>query len=202
MHRNLSTTVDIQTGVVQGDLDKAQKAASWLLSREGQMRFPPEAIDFEQAMLENAARIAEAEDLRTVALQAGQLGGSCASCHQAMNRGPRFVIGTDAPGGTTQEAQMIRHLWAADRMWEGLVGPSDEAWIAGARAMAETQPLLARAYRASTSPGEAESFLREVNLLATEAMNAVHLEERSDVYGRLLTTCHRCHSPAGIMVEK
>jgi cytochrome c553 len=166
------------------------------------MRFPPEAIDFEEEMLGIAARIAEAEDLGTVAVQAGQLAGSCGRCHQAMDRGPRFEIGTDAPSGTSQEAQMIRHLWAADRMWEGLIGPSDAAWIAGARAMADTQPSLARAYRASTSPDESESFLREVNLLATEAVNAVDLEDRTDAYGRLLTTCHRCHSPAGTMVQK
>jgi hypothetical protein len=202
MHRNLSKTVDIQTGVVQGDLEKAQKAAAWLLAREDEMIVPPEGAEYQRAMLSAAGRITEATELRAVATETGQLAGGCGSCHMAVKSGPRFVVGNEAPEGTSQEAQMIRHLWAADRMWEGLVGPSDEAWEAGAKAMAETQPTLARVFRASTSSAEPEGFLREVNLLANEAVAATSLAERADVYGRLLNTCNRCHSPAGIMVEK
>jgi cytochrome c553 len=201
MHKNLSRTVDIQTGVVQGDLERAQKAASWLLDREETITFPAEAKVHEKDMLGYASQIVQAQDLEAVAYPAGRLAASCGSCHQASNRGPRFVIGSDSPTGESQEAQMIRHLWAADRMWEGLVGPSEEAWMAGAEAMAETQPALARAFRASTSPGESEDFLREVNLMAKEAMLAEGQQARADVYGRMLTTCHRCHSPMGIMVR-
>jgi cytochrome c553 len=202
MHRNLSKTVDIQTGVVQGDLEKAQKAAYWLLERRDEMIVPPEGVPHERAMFGAAARITEATDLKTVAMQTGHLAGGCGSCHQAVEAGPRFVVGNSAPDGNSQEAQMIRHLWAADRMWEGLVGPSEEAWVAGARAMAETQPMLARVFRASSSVTEPEGFLRDVNLLANEAVAAETLAERADIYGRLLDTCYRCHAPSGIMVEK
>jgi cytochrome c553 len=202
MHRNLSKTVDIQTGVVQGDLEKARQAAHWLLEQKDAMIVPPEGAEHQQAMLTAAARIMEATELRAAATQTGHLAGGCGSCHQAVDAGPRFVMGNTAPNGTSQEAQMIRHLWAADRMWEGLVGPSDEAWRAGAEAMAETQPVLARVFRASASMAEPEGFLREINLLANEATAATTLAGRADVYGRLLTTCNRCHTPAGIMVEK
>ena len=93
---------------------------------------------------------------------------------------------------------MLRHLWAADRMWEGLVGPSEEAWMAGAKAMAETEPALARAFRSSATAQVAEELLGEINLLATEALNAYDLGLRADVYGRLLGTCNRCHSSGRI----
>ena len=89
---------------------------------------------------------------------------------------------------------MIRHLWAADRLWEGLVGPSEEAWRAGALAMAETQAELASEFRASSAAGRIGAFLEEVSLLAKEAVDAEGLEDRADVYGRLLGTCDRCHS--------
>jgi cytochrome c553 len=201
MHRKLSRTVDIQTGVVQGDLERAQKAASWLLSREETMTLPAAAKVHEEEMLGHASEITLALNLETVAAQAGQLAAACGSCHQATNAGPRFVLGSDSPNGGSQEAQMIRHLWAADRMWEGLVGPSEEAWMAGAQAMAETQPALARAFRASTSPGESQDFLEEVNLLAKEAIVAQGQQDRADVYGRMLTTCHQCHSPMRILVK-
>ncbi len=195
MHRNLARTVDIQTGVVQGDLEKAQKAAVWLVGREDQMAFSGEGKEYQSAMLHIARRISETEDLSEVALQTGQLAGSCGACHQALGGGPRFAVGTSAPDGDSQEALMVRHLWAADRMWEGLVGPSDEAWEAGARAISETQPALARAHRASTSAEGTGDLLQEVNLLSKEAMEATGLESRANVYGRLLTTCNQCHGP-------
>ena len=202
MHRNLSKTVDIQTAVVQGDLERARKSASWLLEREKAMIVPPAGADHQRAMLSAASGIREAQDLKTMATLTGQLAGGCGSCHQAVKSGPRFVLGNTAPNGSSREAQMIRHLWAADRMWEGLVGPSEEAWKAGAEAMAKTQPALATAYRASTSATTSRGFLGEVNRLASEALAATTLAERADVYGRLLNTCNRCHAPVGIMVEK
>ncbi len=197
MHRNLSKTVDIQTGAVQGDLEKARQAASWLLERKDEMIVPPAGVEYQQAMLGAAARILEAPDLETVANEAGHLAASCGSCHQAVGGGPRFVVGNMAPGGTSQEAQMIRHLWAADRMWEGLVGPSEEAWKAGAEAMAETQSTLADVFRASSSLADPERYLREVNRFANEAVGATSLTEKADAYGNLLNTCNRCHSQVG-----
>jgi cytochrome c553 len=202
MHRNLSRTVDIQTGVIEGDLARAREAASWLISRRGQTPFPPEAQVYEEEMLGYAALIAEARDLRIVATQTGNLAAACGSCHGALNGGPRFVVGSDAPGGETQEAHMVRHLWAADRMWEGLVGPSEEVWLAGAQALAKTEPALAKTFRASMPPGELEGFLQEVKVLANEALSAIGQAERADVYGRMLYTCNRCHASAGVFVER
>lgn len=198
MHNNLSKTVDIQTGVIQGDLDKAQAAAQWLISRQAQNSFPPSAKVFEDEILESASIISTATELMAVAIQASRIAASCGSCHQASGGGPNFVVGTKSPTGDSQEEQMLRHLWAADRMWEGLVGPSDEAWIAGATAMAKTQPALAQAFRDSAMVQATEGFLGEVNRLAEEALRASDLAGRADVYGRLLGTCNRCHGPSGI----
>jgi cytochrome c556 len=202
MHRNLSRTVDIQTAVVQGDLQKAHRAATWLVEREGEMLFPAEARGYEADMIELAGQIQTADEIRQVASQTGRLAAACGSCHQATGVGPKFVVGSPSPRGESQEAQMVRHLWAADRLWEGLIGPSDDAWMAGARAMAETRSDMARAFRASSSGGGPERLLQDVNRLATEALNAQGQEARADVYGRLLETCNRCHASAGIQVEK
>jgi cytochrome c556 len=202
MHRNLSKTVDIQTSVVQGDLEKAQKAAVWLLNHENQIPFPATAREHEAEMLGYAAVISRATDLSSVAVQTGKLAASCGSCHQAVEAGPQFVVGGRSPNGDSQEAQMVRHLWAADRMWEGLLGPSEEAWQAGARALAETEPALAQAYRASTRSGGSRMFLSEVNNVAKDALEATGQEGRAEVYGKMLNTCNRCHSAVGILVER
>jgi cytochrome c553 len=202
MHRNLSRTVDIQTGVIHGDLGKAQAAAEWLLSRQDQISFPTSGGEYRDEMLEYAYRISTATELEVVATQTGRLAGACGRCHQATGGGPTFMVGTKSPTGDSQESQMIRHLWAADRMWEGLVGPSEEAWMAGAEAMAESQPGLARELRASGNSQRSERLLEEVNLLAQEALTKSDLAARADVYGRLLDTCYRCHTLSGTQVTK
>jgi cytochrome c553 len=201
MHRNLSRAVDIQTGVIEGDLERARRAAAWLVSRENRTSFTSEARGYEGEMLGYAALIAEGREMETVAIQAGQLAAACGSCHRALSGGPNFVVGSNAPGGGTQEAHMVRHLWAADRMWEGLVGPSEESWVAGARALARTETSLAPTFRAAIPPGVLEGLLSEVSLLAEEALSATGQNERGDVYGRMLFTCNRCHALAGVFVE-
>jgi cytochrome c553 len=202
MHKNLSRTVDLQTGVVLGDLEKTQRAASWVLTHDAPRPYSSEAEPYEREMMAYASRIAEAPDLRTAAAQTGMFAATCGTCHQALSRGPKFMVGNVAPGGESQEAMMVRHLWAADRMWEGLIGPSDESWLAGAEAMAETQPEMVRVFRAATGSPASESLLAEVNALAKEALNATGQEERGEVYGRMLGTCNRCHAPIGILVQK
>ena len=198
MHRNFSRTVDIQTGVVQGDLERARRAAAWLVEPENRSSFPASAQAYQEEMLRRASGIAAAPDLAAVSAQAGQLAAACGSCHEALDGGPHFVVGSDAPRGQSQEAHMVRHIWAADRMWEGLVGPSEEAWLAGAEALSETGPALAEAFRASLPAGVLAGFLAEVNALANQAMTSSGSDERPDTYGRILDTCHRCHAAIGV----
>ena len=197
MHGNFSRTVDIQTGVVQGDLERARRAAAWLVEPENRSTFPASAQAYQEEMLRQASGIAAAPDLASVSAQAGQLAAACGSCHAALDGGPRFVVGSDAPQGRSQEAHMVRHIWAADRMWEGLVGPSEEAWLAGAESLSGTGPGLTEAFRTSFPTGVLAGFLEEVNALANEAMASDEPGERADVYGRILDTCRRCHAAIG-----
>ena len=201
MHKNLSRTFDIQTGVVEGDLDRAQRAAAWLLTRDGQAVLPPEFEIYRREMVGYASAVTEARDLGSVAALAGQLAAACGSCHQALERGPRFVPGQALPGGDTRASQMIRHLWAADRMWEGLVGPSERSWQAGVAALAESGPALSEVLQASTPAGKSAGLTWELQVLAETARKAVNRRERAEVYGTMLATCTRCHEAIGLMVE-
>jgi len=87
---------------------------------------------------------------------------------------------------------MYRHMWAADRLWEGLTGPSDEAWRAGAQALVRapeqaprTQPPL---------PPRFVSALRQVRELGQRALEADSLADRANVYGVFLASCASCHA--------
>jgi hypothetical protein len=88
---------------------------------------------------------------------------------------------------------MQSHQWAAMQLWEGLIGPSDERWQEGAKALT-TVPLnlVARAVT-RTSPDDVDDVAR-VRMFATRALSAQDLGARADVFGKLLAACAHCHA--------
>ena len=188
MHRDLSKTVDIQTAIIQGNLDRAKEAAAWLADQHPVTPAPAGSPTHRSDLGRSAQFIVRAEDLSTAAAETGRIGAACGNCHIATGGGPRFDLQTSPPGGDSQGATMVRHLWAADRMWEGLVGPSNEAWLAGARALSASLSLASGTVR---GPDE---LLREVGGLAAEAEETEGQPARAEVYGRIIATCSQCHA--------
>jgi len=201
MHQRFSRTVDIQTGVVLGDLGRAQRAAAWLATHEETEALTRDSETHPARIRGYASQISRASDLDSVAQQAGQMAGACGDCHTAMGKGPRFVVGSGAPQGNSRAAAMIRHLWAADRMWEGLVGPSEDAWEAGARALIGYRIAGAKLLAAASSLDAAEGHLARIRSLGQEAERVTTQEGRARVYTELLSTCRGCHESGKVLVE-
>jgi hypothetical protein len=88
---------------------------------------------------------------------------------------------------------MNRHVWALDRMWEGLIAPSDAAWRAGAVALADA-PL----HFSGQSNEQANQLAAKVHELAGSARSASSAKDRAGVYGELLQTCSLCHEALGM----
>ena len=198
MHGRFSRTVDIQTGVVLGNLDRARAAAAWIASQDESGDFPAGTDVYQAQLRSQAALIAQDQELESAAEHTAQMAAVCGNCHLATQGGPRFVIGSEPDQGSTTAKRMIRHLWAADRMWEGLVGPSGETWMAGTRVLQEGAESLERALQGSNSPEEARRYMADLRNLAEEGAAATNQEARASVYGRLLATCYGCHRSAGV----
>jgi mono/diheme cytochrome c family protein len=148
------------------------------------------------ARLQEAARLtADAETLDLAAGGVAVMGRVCGECHRENHAGPRFIGGERDEGKTKSDTlgtRMYRHMWAADRLWEGLTGPSDEAWRAGAQALVRapeqaprTQPPL---------PPQFASALLQVRELGQRALEADSLADRANVYGLFLASCASCHA--------
>jgi hypothetical protein len=93
----------------------------------------------------------------------------------------------------TIEARMARHRWAADRMWEGIVGGSDEPWQAGLDVVAAA-PLDGSELGPARAP-----FGRKLQQLAQQARGRRSGEappDRATAYGEILSTCAGCHALA------
>src|SRR6185295_1100568 len=89
---------------------------------------------FVERMQEVAGRIKDSTLISRAAAATADLGVSCGLCHQQRG-GPRASKETDPGEGTSVESRMRRHVWATERLWEGLYVPSDDAWNAGAQAL-------------------------------------------------------------------
>ncbi len=150
--------------------------------------------------MQHAARLtAEAHTLDLAAMGVATMARACGECHQEQGRGPHFL----APGPDAYEAsgpgefsgRMVQHMWAADRMWEGVTGPSEASWKAGATALAQTPLQPPR-----MDPPLPEGFvaaLGELRQLGQQATEAETLSARADVYGLLLASCSACHAFLG-----
>jgi hypothetical protein len=86
---------------------------------------------------------------------------------------------------------MARHQWAADRLWEGMVGAADESWQAGL-------DVLARAPLPSPSPSADQVVLAtRLQRLAEHARATLPtegLDQRAATYGEILVVCAGCHA--------
>lgn len=202
MHRQFSRTVEIQTAVIQGDLERAREAGAWLATHEITQPFPPEVYQYREEILEYASLISQADRLESVADHTGQIAVACGRCHEATSGGPRFVVAGGPPEGSPQAQQMIDHLWAVDRMWEGLVGPSDASWKAGAQALRNAWRADPSLVQTSSAPVVAEHPSAQLPGLAERALQVNTAGERGAVFGEVLATCRACHQATAMIAER
>lgn len=145
------------------------------------------------AQLQSAARLtANAATIEAAAMGVATMARVCGECHTAMNGGPMFAAPpnpVERVAADTMPERMGRHMLASSLLWEGLTGPSDDIWNAGAAALIAAPEQLD-----ADLPASFDQQLRDVKALGQEAREASTLAERADVYGLLIATCADCHT--------
>ena len=183
----------IRDAVARGDLDGAKREAAGLALLPVEGPIDPAWKRKLDAMNVAAARIANAADLKDAAHGLGPLAKTCGDCHTMLGR-PWPAV--PAPTGQASGVQpfMVRHEWAASRMWDGLAIPSDDAWKAGALALAE-EPISPEALTPGKTPvakvGELEQLVHE---LGRKAETTDKVDARMQLYGETMATCAECHA--------
>jgi len=150
------------------------------------------------SQLQAAALVtSQAQTLQAAAAGVAAMARVCGECHRRQQHElyvePR-ALALDTPESDGVVTRMFRHSWAAERLWEGLVAPSDLAWRAGAQALARapasTPHMLDPDDLAPEGFARALQRLRE---LGQEAGGAESVEERTQLYALTLATCAQCH---------
>ncbi len=142
-----------------------------------------------EQMQETARRINNSTSASAAAAAVADLGVSCGMCHQQLG-GPKPSAEPAPAAGTTVESRMQRHVWATERLWEGLAVPSGKSWEAGSKALsAEPFPkeLLDK------GGVDVRSAAADFTKLVAKAPAKKTVDARAALYAELLVTCGTCH---------
>ncbi|HVV81450.1 MAG TPA: hypothetical protein VHE35_00175 [Kofleriaceae bacterium] len=191
MDEHFGAATRLEQAIVRGELDDARDAATYLATHAEH----PELDDWQpyvEQMQAAAGRVKAAPDLASAAALVGDVGLQCSSCHSVRAAIVTFpwepVPDTDA----TVATRMRRHQWAAARLWEGLIGPSDDLWELGAEVMADNE-LESLVTARMALDHDARDLISSVQLLARKAPSATTAEARASLYDDLLPVCAGCH---------
>jgi cytochrome c553 len=191
----------VQVGVIRGDLAAAKAAAKWVARREALEGAPKDWEPYVAQMRTAAGEAAAAPDIATAAVATAAMGSACATCHEAMQHYPQFLATVQPPEADATLPHMTGHMWAADRMWKGLVTPSATSWDNGVAALAgdplEGESIVPEA----DDPARLTALAAKVHDLAAQGGGVAEMEAREEIYGRFLATCAECHQLLGISAE-
>lgn len=193
MHEHLDHVNAIKAAVIAGNLEAVREPANWLANHE-----EPAWLPSVEEMQYYAARTAAAEDLVDAASALSEIARTCGECHEAS--GVEVTMGyseppaRDAQGLTTQ---MQRHLWAADRMWAALIGPSDTAWKQGAEVLADVRLTVSDITTDDAQEAQILDLTQRAQAVGVLARQSTSVELRSGLLGEFLSLCATCHSLTG-----
>lgn len=190
MHENFDLVRAIEKLLVRGKLEEGQRLAAAIArapDEPGMQPWAPQAAK----VRDRANAIANAPSIDEALRAEARLADACASCHADAGATPEFRSApTLPPDKGTVEARMARHLWAADRLWEGIVGDAEDPWRAGLDVLAAT-PLPWSKVDADRAP-----LGKQLQSLADDARKMSRVTDRAErarAYGEILVTCAACH---------
>lgn len=192
MLRHYDHARTLSSAAIFGDLPGARSAAA-TIRREGSISgMAPEAGPAYRAFVASVATVEGAEDRAELAASAAAVAGECGACHLASGLGPSFEVGRPVEAVTPRDHLRVL-AWGSSRMWESLIGGSDLAWRAGARALSG-QRLREDLYASRVSDLEAARGLgARLHELGVQALSASDRDERAMLLGEVWGTCSGCH---------
>jgi cytochrome c553 len=188
MHANFDLVRGIERLLIRGKLEEAKRFATAIAMAPDEPAHGPWATRV-ITVRDRAAELARATTVESAVRGVAKLGAACASCHAEATTELAFTNPPPVPSDKPSiEARMLRHRWAADRLWEGIVGNADEAWLEGLAVMSSTPLDL---------PPDRAALARKLKQLADRARrDKSGPTARATTYGEILGVCASCHTLA------
>lgn len=193
MHSNYDAALAIKSAIIAGSLEGARGPAQQLAGQSRPADLLDQWADYDDAMKAAARDVAAATDLLAAAEATSRLGLACGDCHVANEVTIEFDS-VDRPSDKERaRPHMERHQWAADRMWEGLIGPSAVAWRRGGNLLFES-PLHPEDMGAEDGDEAIITMSRRIHQLAGNATVVSEPAEKGEIYAEFLANCAACHT--------
>lgn len=192
MHERFGAARRIEQAIAFSDLEQARRDAHDLATLD-----EPDVLltwrPYFDAIRDAARQVESSGSVVDAARRAATLGERCADCHEAIAARVVFPAEVRPPEDRRLAGKMLGHQWAATQMWYGLIGPADDRWLAGARALT-TVPLTIVAQGVTPSSELDVDDVARVRLYANRALRPMAQDARAELFGTLLATCTHCHA--------
>ncbi|MBT8492879.1 MAG: hypothetical protein KJO07_07440 [Deltaproteobacteria bacterium] len=193
MHSHFVTLSQAKSAVVEGKLANAKKAAAAVWPEQNDGEVPDGWAPYIESIKGSLGLLQGATEIETAAQAVSAIGRACGDCHQSLGLQTLGPESTSPPPAESMGDYMRLHQWASDRMWEGLVGPSDDAWKSGANALATPLSPDKIPEEVLVKPGM-DSLVRRIGQLSKAAAEPdLSGPTRQRIYGEFLGSCARCH---------
>ena len=190
MHENLDLVRAIEKLLIRGKLDEATALARAIAAAPDEPNLGP-WTEHATRVRDLAAALGRAPNTDEALRRETRLAAACAGCHLDTGVAPMLsATSAPPPDKPAIESRMARHQWATDRLWEAMIGGSDDPWKQGLDVLAAT-PLP---FGAPSDP-RAKLARRLQQLADTERKRkTTDLADRGRAYGELLIVCATCHA--------
>lgn len=196
MQAHLERISAIKDAILAGRLRQTREPAAWLAAHEPMEDLPLSFEPFVLSMRGHAEAIVAADDIPAAAAGVTAIANDCGGCHIASEIDLEFGYDEEPPSWSDLQSHMQRHLWAIDRLWEGLIGPSDASWSRGIRMLAEA-PLLGTEATWDEEAAHGDELAHRVHDLGRQAASALTPLDRAEVYSEMIGVCAECHTRTG-----
>lgn len=188
--------LEARDALIAGSLNLAKSRMHRLSEQEYRTLVPAGWLPDMQQMVNEAKRVADAQDLREAADAMAGVAVACGTCHGKLHAGPlpnMTALSEPDKGSEDLPARMLRHQWAADKLWSGLTRPSDADWRAGAEALVDAPPEPPKSGGGAVVTKAMQSAIEGVRQVGRDALKSAAPEDRARIYARLLQSCSGCH---------
>jgi hypothetical protein len=194
MHVRFTAAQRIEQAIAHSDLTRAHGEAHEL-ARVDEPEALPAWRPYFDSIRDAARQIELAGNVIGAAQLTAGLGRRCARCHEAIRA--HIVFPAEPPPPVDPHARlvtdMLGHQWAAVQLWQGLIGPDEDRWAAGAQQLT-TAPLDIVAQSVTPrAPIEVDDVAR-LRMYATRALHTGPQDARAELFGTMLATCAHCHA--------
>lgn len=182
----------LQDAVLTGNLIEAKSQASWLASHD--KAEPPGWAPYLNVFQARARAAADAPSVEVAAVAVAQIAAACGDCHAGNHVQPKIGSTPIVKKAASVKEHMTGQIEALDKLWAGLIVPSDQDWKEGAGLLANVAVTQKALTKEGLDKAEFARLLAEtLHKLSASAAKAPKAD-RPRVYADLLTTCVACHT--------